>query len=95
MWSPGSNLLSNMRMKLLSILEEKLKEEITIRFCPRCKSTEIQAFAGGITGTWQCKNCNFLSPIFPEKTVEIEKNQKKNNKKLKINRKEKHGRRRK
>ena len=60
-----------------------------------CKGTELALFAGGVTGTWQCKNCKFLGTFFPEKVVEIEKNQKKNNKKLKINRKEKHGRRRK
>ncbi|GEM_PF-3268012 len=65
-----------------------MKETVTIKFCPRCKSTEIQAFAGGVTGTWQCKNCSFLSPLFPEKVMEIGKKEK-DKSQLKINRKEK------
>ena len=66
--------------------------ETTIKFCPRCKSTEIEPFAGGVTGSWQCKNCKFLSSLFPEKIVELVDKEK--DKKQTVRRK-KNGRRRK
>lgn len=43
-----------------------------IKFCPRCQSNDIDMVAGGQIGMWQCRNCKFTSPIFPEKEIENE-----------------------
>ena len=42
---------------------------LKIRFCPKCKSTEVNLFVGGITGKYKCKKCGYVG-IFPEKEVE-------------------------
>jgi len=51
-----------------------------IRFCPKCKGTNIVAVAGMQVGMWKCVDCGFRSPIFPEKEIqekEIKKKEKK------------------
>jgi ribosomal protein L37AE/L43A len=42
-----------------------------IKFCPRCHGTEIVELAAGITGLWQCKSCEYIGSIFPEKSEEF------------------------
>ncbi len=42
---------------------------LSIKFCPRCNSEDIQMVAGGIIGTWVCKNCGYSGSIFPEKEI--------------------------
>jgi len=42
-----------------------------IRFCPKCKNTDIMLEAGGITGTMRCKECGYRGVLFPEKEVNI------------------------
>lgn len=37
-----------------------------VRFCPKCKGTNIVAVAGGQLGLFECVKCGFRSPIFPE-----------------------------
>ncbi len=37
-----------------------------IRFCPKCKGTNIMFVAGGKIGLYECKKCKFRSAIFPE-----------------------------
>ena len=41
---------------------------ITKKFCPDCGSEEVMMVAGGITGTWMCKDCGFTG-MFPEKEI--------------------------
>lgn len=36
-------------------------------FCPRCSSTDIYYEAGGVTGTYVCKNCGYRGNLFIEK----------------------------
>jgi len=43
---------------------------IKIKFCPNCGGTNIVLEAGGFSGMWRCVDCNFSSPIFPEKEIE-------------------------
>ena len=57
-----------------------------VKFCPRCKSKELDFVAGGITGILRCRKCGY-SGIFPEKdTKETKKTKpqktKKKNKKM-------------
>lgn len=59
-----------------------VEEETPIKFCPKCKSAELVQYAGGSIGMWKCKNCGFVSALFPE-IVKIK------------NKKAEHGRRRK
>jgi len=40
-----------------------------IKFCPKCRETQIVAVAGSQIGLWECVSCGFRSPIFPEKEV--------------------------
>lgn len=39
---------------------------ITIKKCPKCFSTEIDYFAGGLTGQYHCKKCGYVGPIIIE-----------------------------
>jgi len=50
-----------------------------IRFCPKCKSTNITGVAGFKIGLFECVKCGFRSVIFPE--LEIKKKIKKRKKK--------------
>jgi DNA-directed RNA polymerase subunit M/transcription elongation factor TFIIS len=52
-----------------------------IRFCPKCKNTDIMLEAGGITGTMRCKECSYRGVLFPEREVNIKQNKKKKGKK--------------
>ena len=40
-----------------------------IRICPRCGSDEVEMIAGGITGSWMCRNCGYCGSVFPEKEI--------------------------
>ena len=46
-----------------------------IKFCPKCKGTDIIAVAGGKIGLFECVKCKFRSVIFPE--IEEQKRRKK------------------
>ncbi len=48
-----------------------------IRFCPKCRGTNIISVAGGKIGLYECVDCKFRSVVFPE----IEKTKKKKEKK--------------
>ena len=37
-----------------------------IKFCPKCKGTNIVNVAGGQMGLSECVKCRFRSAIFPE-----------------------------
>ena len=43
-----------------------------IRFCPKCKGTNIVAVAGMQVGLFECVDCGFRSAIFPERELEVE-----------------------
>ena len=47
-----------------------------VKFCPKCKSKEIELFVGGKIGLWECKKCGFRSAIFPEKEIKLKKKKK-------------------
>jgi late competence protein required for DNA uptake (superfamily II DNA/RNA helicase) len=36
-------------------------------FCPRCNSTNIGMYAGGITGTYFCRDCGYMGTLIIEK----------------------------
>lgn len=42
----------------------------TILVCPQCGSPEIFYEIGGITGTYHCKNCDYLGAVIFEQDVE-------------------------
>ena len=44
---------------------------LTTKFCPRCKSDNVKMIAGGITGSFMCRDCGYAGSIFPEKPVII------------------------
>jgi ribosomal protein L37AE/L43A len=41
-----------------------------IKFCPKCRKTDIVMVAGGNIGVWKCKKCGFQSAVFPSKEIE-------------------------
>lgn len=64
------------------IKQEKSKRkssQIRVKFCPKCEDTRIAPLAAGVMGIYQCLNCRFSSPIFPEKIIDIKKLKKKKN----------------
>ncbi|MBU1136085.1 MAG: hypothetical protein ABIG37_00045 [Nanoarchaeota archaeon] len=44
-----------------------------IKFCPKCKSYEIELMVGGEIGLYRCKKCGFSGSIFPEKEIKLNK----------------------
>ena len=42
---------------------------ISKKFCPNCGSEDVMMVAGGMTGTWMCKNCGYSGSVFPEKEI--------------------------
>ena len=40
---------------------------MNIKGCPRCGSKNIELYAGGITGNYQCLDCGYIGPLFLEK----------------------------
>ena len=42
---------------------------ISKKFCPRCKSENVELAAGGMTGIFECQNCGYSGSIFPEKLM--------------------------
>ncbi|NCN98678.1 hypothetical protein GW923_00645 [Candidatus Pacearchaeota archaeon] len=39
------------------------------KFCPNCKSENVELVAGGVSGTWMCRDCGFSGSLFPEKDI--------------------------
>ena len=54
--------------------------KIKIKFCPKCKNTDLIMIAGGNVGLFECKKCRFRGSIFPEKEIKINKIRKKRRK---------------
>ena len=42
---------------------------ITKKICPNCGSNEVDMIAGGITGSWMCKECGYSGSVFPEEEI--------------------------
>jgi ribosomal protein L37AE/L43A len=38
------------------------------RFCPKCKSEDVDMVASGLIGTWMCNECGYTGG-FPEKEI--------------------------
>jgi Zn ribbon nucleic-acid-binding protein len=47
-----------------------------VRFCPRCKSKDLDLVAGGNIGMLECRKCKYRGSIFPEKEERKKKNEK-------------------
>ena len=42
---------------------------ISKKICPNCGSSEVEMIAGGMTGSWMCRNCGYSGSVFPEKEI--------------------------
>ena len=42
---------------------------LTKKFCPRCKSENVEMIAAGVTGSFMCRDCGYSGSIFPEKEI--------------------------
>lgn len=51
--------------------EKSKKISLNIKFCPKCKSSNLVLAGGEISGLLQCKKCGFASLVFSEMTVKI------------------------
>jgi uncharacterized Zn finger protein len=40
-----------------------------VKTCPSCGSSEIELFAGGITGAYRCKKCGYVGSLIVEKEL--------------------------
>jgi ribosomal protein L37AE/L43A len=47
-----------------------------VKFCPKCKSTDLVMMAGGNIGIWKCKKCSYQGSVFPEKEIKLKENKK-------------------
>lgn len=63
-----------MEQKYLSvrIASLKLRSNMKIKFCPKCKGNDLKMVAGGIIGMYECKNCGYRGAIFPEIDEKLE-----------------------
>ena len=68
----NKGILKQCQMK--PVLGEQFLRKMRIKLCPRCKSKNIELFAGGINGTYKCTKCGFIGNMFPE--IEIKKRRK-------------------
>lgn len=50
---------------------------ITKKICPNCGSEEVYMIAGGMTGTWMCKSCGHIGPVFEKEIIGSEQKTKK------------------
>lgn len=51
--------------------------KMKIKFCPKCKNTDLIMVAGGNIGILECKKCRFRGSIFPEREIKIKKRRRK------------------
>jgi len=46
---------------------------ITKKICPNCGSEDVYMIAGGMTGTWMCKKCGHVGPVFEKEIIGSER----------------------
>lgn len=42
----------------------------SIKFCPNCKSEDVEMVAGGITGGWMCRACGYSGPVLEKEILD-------------------------
>lgn len=47
-----------------------------VKFCPKCRGTELNLVAGGNIGMMECKKCGYTGSVFPEMEIKKGKNKK-------------------
>jgi len=53
-----------------------------VKFCPKCEDDEVIMVAGGVIGIWKCLKCGYESSIFPEREIEYNKEDEKDERKI-------------
>lgn len=48
-------------MKIFEIKKRKL--------CPKCRSPDLQLYAGWYTGSYNCRHCGYLGPLVLEEDI--------------------------
>lgn len=48
------------------------EKKFIVRFCPKCKSDNVRVAIGAKVGMWDCGDCGFRGPSFPEKEMNEE-----------------------
>jgi len=43
---------------------------LKVKFCPSCKSDNIDLYAGALTGTYYCKKCGYEGALIIEKDID-------------------------
>ena len=49
-------------------LSKKKSRAIIIKYCPRCKTTNLDLYAGSLTGVYYCKKCGYFGTLVIEKS---------------------------
>ena len=47
---------------------KKLKK-VKIKYCPKCRTANLDMYAGLITGTYHCKKCGYFGTLVIEKSI--------------------------
>ena len=47
-----------------------ISSNMKLNICPNCRSTEINYYAGALTGQYHCEKCGYMGAIILEKDVD-------------------------
>ena len=42
----------------------------TIKYCPKCKTANLDIVSGWLTGSYHCRKCGYMGPIILEKDID-------------------------
>ncbi len=47
----------------------KSSDNINIKYCPKCKTANLDMYSGFMTGAYYCKKCGYLGTLVIEKSL--------------------------
>ncbi|MBI2670566.1 hypothetical protein HYX18_01115 [Candidatus Woesearchaeota archaeon] len=46
----------------------KKSEEVKIKYCPKCRTPNLDMYAASITGAYYCRKCGYIGTVVIEKS---------------------------
>ena len=46
----------------------KKSKKVNIKYCPRCKTSNLDIYAASLTGAYYCKKCGYIGTLVIEKS---------------------------
>ena len=48
----------------------KQSEEVKIKYCPECKTPNLDLYSGFLAGTYHCRKCGYIGSLVIEKSFD-------------------------